>query len=504
MNYKGMYTKRKRVRTGVLVSLGIMLAGLYMNVLPSRAEEAKGIKVQYHTQEEIKDYIKKHNISMDQEIKYTQKPSTKSPYQPGKLTTDTLNGALQTLNAMRYIAGIDDNVILNESYIEKAQAAALVNAINDDLSHNPSRPANMSDDLYELGLSGAGNSNLAWGVGSLNETIISLWMEDGDSGNIDRVGHRRWILNPKLGQTGFGAVDTYTSLYCINNSNREADYYGVAWPAQNMPIDYFDSYYPWSISMGEKVDSSSVKVVLKRVGDGKTWTFSENSADGYFNVNNAGYGQTGCIIFRPKTISYNDGDIFQVSISGLEQEVSYTVSFFGLNEITDIKLKKTSYVYDGKQHTPEVVVKDASGKKIAKSNYTVKYSSGRKKVGNYQVTVTMNGKYSGEKTLTFSIVPKGTSVNKLVAAKKGFSVSYSQVKNVSGYEIAYSTKSNFSKATTKTKKITSGKKTTVKVKGCKANKKYYVKIRSYQKVKFQGKQVKLYSKWSKVKQVKTQ
>ena len=53
-------------------------------------------------------------------------------------------------------------------------------------------------------------------------------------------------------------------------------------------------------------------------------------SDGYFTVSNEGYGKTGCIIFRPTNIEYKAGDIFNVTITGTETPVSYTVEFFDI------------------------------------------------------------------------------------------------------------------------------------------------------------------------------
>src|SRR5690606_15021545 len=106
---------------------------------------------------------------------------------------------------------------------------------------------------------------------------------------------------------------------------------GVAWPAQTMPTDYFSPGYPWSISMGEEIEKSQVKVTLERLRDNKVWEFSDHKADGYFNVNNGGYGQKGCIIFVPEGIDcFLDQDKFQVNITGLSRPVSYQVTFFDL------------------------------------------------------------------------------------------------------------------------------------------------------------------------------
>ena len=124
--------------------------------------------------------------------------------------------------------------------------------------------------------------------------------------------------------------------------NTKASEYGVAWPAQNMPVEYFGTDFPWSVSMGKNVDITSVKVKLTRESDGKVWNFSSEEADGYFNVNNAGYGQKGCIIFRPDTsIKYTAGDVFDVDITGLGSDVSYTVNFFSLEDGQAVTAKPT-------------------------------------------------------------------------------------------------------------------------------------------------------------------
>lgn len=308
-------------------------------------EEATGVNVQYHTQDEIRNYAKASNVTLEDALSFSEEPVIEKPYSPGKLSDETLQSAIKMLNQVRYIAGISDNVTLSDEYNSLVQAGALANYINNQLSHFPEKPEGMPDNMYELAKQGASSSNIAWASWkncSLNSTIISSWMEDGDSSNIDRVGHRRWIINPSMGKTGFGAVSgkngTYSSVYSFDRSNTSATEYGVMWPAQNMPASYFGKEFPWSVSMGYVVDQSAVNVSLTRKNDGKAWNFSDSSADGEFYVNNDNYGQKGCIIFRPAgNIKYNAGDVFKVEITGLTTPVSYTVSFFDLNaKDTDI------------------------------------------------------------------------------------------------------------------------------------------------------------------------
>lgn len=168
-----------------------------------------------------------------------------------------------------------------------------------------------------------------------------------------------------------------------------------------------------------------------------------------------------------------------------------------------IALSATSYTYNGKVRKPSVTVKGSDGKTIAASNYTVTYSSGRKNVGQYTVKVTFKGNYSGTVSKTFTIKPKGTSISKLSAGKKRFTVKWKkQTSQTTGYQIQYSTSKNF-KSGTKTTTVSKNKTTSRKISKLKAKKKYYVRIRTYKTVKVNGKSVKIYSDWSKVKTVKT-
>lgn len=94
--------------------------------------------------------------------------------------------------------------------------------------------------------------------------------------------------------------------------------------------------------------------------------------------------------------------------------------------------------------------------------------------------------------------PAQVAVNKPQAKEKAVVVTWKKVKNVSGYEVQLATDKKFKKNKKKIniKKQNASKKT---VKKLKKNKKYYVRVRSYKIVN--GKKV--YSKWSKVKSVKT-
>ena len=172
-------------------------------------------------------------------------------------------------------------------------------------------------------------------------------------------------------------------------------------------------------------------------------------------------------------------------------------------KISSVNLSTVNYTYNGRVKTPSVTVKDSKGKALKNgTDYKISYPKGTKNVGKYTVKVTLKGNYSGSKSMTYNINPKGTGVSKVKAAKKGFKVTWKkQATQTTGYQVQYSTSSKFKKAKTVT--ISKNKTTSKSVGKLSAKKKYYVRVRTYKTVKIGGKSVKLYSGWSKAKSVTT-
>lgn len=168
-----------------------------------------------------------------------------------------------------------------------------------------------------------------------------------------------------------------------------------------------------------------------------------------------------------------------------------------------VSLSKTSVIYNGKARNVTVTVKDTVGKVIPAANYSVGISNNTN-VGEAVVTVTFKGNYSGSMKNTFRILPKGTAISKATAKSKGFALKWKKQSNqTTGYEIQYSTNSKFKGKTTKIVKVKKNKTTSKNISRLKARKRYYVRIRTYKAVKINGKNIMLYSGWSKVKKVTT-
>ena len=135
-------------------------------------------------------------------------------------------------------------------------------------------------------------------------------------------------------------------------------------------------------------------------------------------------------------------------------------------KIASITLSKTKYYCDGTKKTPDIVILDSAGKKLAyKTDFKTSWDSGRKKAGTYYVTVTFIGNYSGAKTLRFRILLHKPAGVKATAEKNSAKVTWTKITGAQSYIVYYCETKNgtYKKAgTTKNtalnvKKLTSGK-----------------------------------------------
>ena len=98
----------------------------------------------------------------------------------------------------------------------------------------------------------------------------------------------------------------------------------------------------------------------------------------------------------------------------------------------EVTLSETSYTYDGKEKTPEVVVKDGEKLLEKDKDYKIDYAPGRIKEGRYKVDVTLTGNYSGKASAEFEILkPKDENKkdeNTLKLKGKTATVKYSRIK----------------------------------------------------------------------------
>jgi uncharacterized protein YkwD len=258
---------------------------------------------------------------------YVVTPSWTSPYSAGSLAAGYLQDGLNSVNYARYLAGLPDDVTLDATYNDRAQHGAVLLAAG-QFAHSQPKPANMDQAFYDIANAATSSSNIGWGYSTLPSFNFSC-MNDADTGNIDRVGHRRWILDPPLGKTGFGLANTRTDTYVFDWSRTApVSYDAVKWPcAGPFPAEKFGANVPWSVTLNPALYSYTAgtaghTVTLRRTRDGRTWTFTSadtNKSGQYFTFETNGYGIANCFIFRPDPTSvggYAVGDVYNVTISG--------------------------------------------------------------------------------------------------------------------------------------------------------------------------------------------
>ena len=174
-----------------------------------------------------------------------------------------------------------------------------------------------------------------------------------------------------------------------------------------------------------------------------------------------------------------------------------------INAVKSVKLSSNKSVYNNKKQQPGITIKDSSKKLLANgTDYTVLWADGMKEPGIYKIKINFTGQYSGGVEKTYKIIPEGIKrIGVIRPRKNGFIVKWKRAKKyVTGYQIQYSTDKKFKKGTVKKVNIKKRKTTSRTVSINKPKRKYYyVRIRTYKNVKSNGKEVKVFSKWSSTK-----
>lgn len=143
-------------------------------------------------------------------------------------------------------------------------------------------------------------------------------------------------------------------------------------------------------------------------------------------------------------------------------------------------LSYTRCNYTGAARCPTLYLYDSEGNRLVKNtDYSCVIQSGRVKVGTYTISVTLKGKYSGSKVLTFDIVPQKPEITSLSSTSNSLTVNFKRIdEQCSGYQIAYGTKDANGNIVYKTVKKANSY-TSYKATGLKSKTTYYVKMRSY-------------------------
>ncbi len=271
-------------------------------------------------------------------------------YHPSVLTEEAYGNAGDLINYYRGVAGLGDVNLSDAANLEASYGAMLLAMVN-TLTHTPPKPNNgISEEDYKRGYDATSSSNLSfsygYGLSQVLDVAISGQICDEDPGNIRVLGHRRWLLDPRLLSMGVGSANNgssyFTDVKVFGNAvdtGSVSDYDLISWPASgNNLSDRFPKDTPWSITLNplkyQSPSRAGTKVTIKNVLTGNEWKFdsstgtSASGSSAYFNVDNNGYAVSNCIIFRPPydRISEYSG-IYLVTVTGIRDRSGNDASF---------------------------------------------------------------------------------------------------------------------------------------------------------------------------------
>ena len=263
--------------------------------------------------------------------------------QSGTTSADFKNDVLRRINWFRAMAGVPADITFSTSWNASSQDAALMMSSNAKLNHSP--PTSWTC-YTDSGATAAGAGNLA--LGSYGIPAINGYVEDPGAQNT-AVGHRRWILAPRVQGMGTGDIPP-------NNGNRASNCLRVigdnrsprlpamvsAWPPKGF-VPWETVYERWSYSY-TGADFSSANVVVTHQGGTVNLTVESRTDNGF--------GDNTIVWNAPSTVGQvTEDETYTVTISNIQGDgpssVSYDVTIIDPNRLT------TELVVDGPSEIPE-------------------------------------------------------------------------------------------------------------------------------------------------------
>lgn len=238
---------------------------------------------------------------------------------------------LRRLMAYRDLCGLPYQTMrLVPEWNALCDAAAHVCRLNGKISHTPPRPPDVDDELYRRAQEGASHSNLSAGTDLPGS--IDGYMNDSDPSNIDRIGHRRWCLNPLLEKTGLGLDSEFSAMWSMDESGRgvrgmEAVLYPpVGW----CPVDFFSPSRAFSISLlrGGIPKKEDLRASVRPFD--ADWVPGEPLELDHLAMAEGDFGHSPCIVFRPVGLIVRSGASYLVEVStdgGRSNDFRYVVAF---------------------------------------------------------------------------------------------------------------------------------------------------------------------------------
>lgn len=259
------------------------------------------------------------SVSATEDVPWTgDEPSCNA----GSVPEGTKEKIFMRLAYFRKAVGLNNEISENATKSEKAQKSALMMHANGTLDHSPPNSWKcFSDD----GKEGAGNSLLAM---ARNAPAIDAYIRDQGSNN-GPVGHRRWLLWPRLQEIGIGNTERANAIWVLGNagtSPEDAPEF-IAWP----PEGYIPNnlvYSRWSFSI-RNADFTATKVSMEDE-DGNSVALSLEELDNAFGDRT--------IVWVPEAVNTNGTEdisytvtLEDVNLNGEMSDFTYEVTLFDIN-----------------------------------------------------------------------------------------------------------------------------------------------------------------------------
>ncbi len=246
---------------------------------------------------------------------------------PGTTSATYQQHTLNRLNFFRQLAGLPSVSFFAPTDFpgQATQASSLMQGANNSLSHSP--PTSWLC-YSSTGATGAGRSNL--GLGYSGTSVIDGYMDDNGSGN-ESVGHRRWILYPRLAKTFSGdasgtGVRSANTMWVIQNASGDGTWgsrasmpNGVAWPPGGfVPFQALpDVSNRWSFHWPGATFSSATVTITKNGQPVPILGYDARDGDGFGDA---------AIVFRPNNVAANGAFVSYASPGAVDQDYVVTVS----------------------------------------------------------------------------------------------------------------------------------------------------------------------------------
>jgi hypothetical protein len=246
------------------------------------------------------------------------------------------DAALRRLKAYRYLAELPyENLQLDAEMAKSTLAAAQICEKLKEVTHFPKNPG-LPEAEYKIAANGCAHSNIGFSFKIMYQAV-DAWMWDSDPSNIERLGHRRWCLNPTMAKTGFGGSNGYVAMWSHDRSQKTIpDIDMVCWPPRGLaPVNLFPADSAWSVSFNpQKFRPVPDSVLVRIVPIDESLSRGEPLKLNWSKPNKDPFSWPACLVFRPDKSAVAVGKRYVVEIEGLVRAdgkpaatISYMVEF---------------------------------------------------------------------------------------------------------------------------------------------------------------------------------